>query len=79
MRKEIKSNWPYIAWFLFYFTLFAVCTRGIAIAVYLVTVPLAFSSVAEKLWRSISGVRPLRLKQEKDRLLPFFLMCTEAR
>ena len=67
-----KSNWVYVAWFLFYFFFFSVITFGIAIPFYVVTVILAFSKVAEKLWRSVSGVRPLRLKSEKDRLLPLF-------
>jgi len=72
MSKEAKSNWPYLFWFLFYFLLFGVSTFGVAVIFYLVFVPLAFSYFAESIWRRISGVRPLRLKQEKDRLLPLF-------
>ena len=67
-----KSNWVYIAWFLFYFIFFSVITFGIAIPFYIITVILAFSPIAEKLWRRVSGVRPLRLKSEKDRLHPLF-------
>ena len=72
MSKAAKSNWPYIAWFLFYFVLFSVLTFGVVLIFYLITVPLAFSPFAEILWRSISGVRPLRLHREKERLLPLF-------
>ena len=69
---RINSNWIYVAWFFFYFILFSVGTGGIAIILYLITVPIAFSPLAEKLWRKVSGVRPLRLKSEKERLLPLF-------
>lgn len=72
MRKVIRTNWQYVAWFAFYFILFGILTAGVAIIFYLVTVPLAFSSVAENLWRRVAGVRPLRLKREKDGLLPLF-------
>jgi len=33
---------------------------------------IAFSPLAEKLWRRVSGIRPLRLRSEKERLLPLF-------
>jgi len=68
----VKSNWIYIVWFLFYFILFSVLTFGLAIPFYLVLVPFAFSRHAESLWRRVSGVRPLRLRMEKERLLPLF-------
>lgn len=68
----LKSNWIYLAWFCFYFVFFLIITRGFAIFFYIVTIPLAFSRVAEKLWRMVSGVRPLRLNAEKERLLPLF-------
>lgn len=68
----MRSNWVYIVWFIFYFILFSVLTFGVAIPFYLVTVPLAFSPLAEKLWRKVSGVRPLRINREKDCLLPLF-------
>ena len=69
---KINSNWIYVVWFLFYFGLFSALTAGIAIPFYILTVAVAFSKVAEKLWRWVTGVRPLRLKSEKDRLLPLF-------
>ena len=67
-----KGNGAYVRWFLFYFFFFSFFTAGIAIPVYIITVMIAFSKTAEKLWRKVSGVRPLRLKSEKSRLLPLF-------
>jgi len=67
-----RGNGAYVAWFLFYFIFFSVITLGIAIPFFLVTTGLAFSPLAEKLWRNVSGVRPLRLQREKERLLPLF-------
>jgi len=71
-RVRAKGNGAYVAWFLYYFILISVATVGIAIPFYVVTVILAFTPLAERLWRWASGVRPLRLKSEKDRLLPLF-------
>jgi len=70
--RAVKTNWAYITWFLFYFLLFFVFTAGYAIYFYIVTVPLALSPMAEWLWRILSGVRTLRVKAEKERLLPLF-------
>ena len=68
----IRDNFFHLIWFALYFGFFFYITGGYSIFVYFVTVSLAFSSMAEGLWRSISGVRPLRLKSEKERLLPLF-------
>ena len=70
--KYPNYNWLYIAWFFFYLIFFSVITGGIALIFYAVSVPFAFSPIAEKLWRVTSGVRPLRLKSEKIRLIPLF-------
>jgi len=51
---------------------FSVLTGGIALIFYVVTIALAASPAAEGLWRKVEGVRPLRLKSEKERLLPLF-------
>jgi len=72
MEGLIKNNLAYLVWFLFYVLLFSFLTTGIALIFYLITVPLAFSASAENLWRKVTGVRPLRLKSEKERLLPLF-------
>jgi len=71
-QMQNKGNRAYVAWFVFYFLFFSVITIGIVIPIYIITVIIAFSSVAEKLWRRVSAVRPLRLKSEKERLLPLF-------
>jgi len=68
----LKNNWIYLAWFLFYFSFFALITNGWAILFYLVTVPIALSPLAEWLWRSILGIREIKLQSEADRLLPLF-------
>ena len=71
-KLRAEGNGAYVAWFLFYFILFSVATLGIAIPFYVITVILAFTPIAEKLWRWVTGVRPLRLHSEKERLLPLF-------
>jgi len=68
----IKNNWIYLTWFLFYAFLFGVITRWSILIFYLITIPLALSPLAEIIWRKIMGVRPLRLKSEKERLFPLF-------
>ena len=69
---ETKSKQSYLFGFLFYFIFFAIITGGFAIFFYIITIPLAFTPYAEILWRRASGVRPLRLRREKERLLPLF-------
>jgi len=71
-EKSDKGNGAYVAWFVFYFFFFSIFTVGVAISFYIVTISLAFSKAAEKLWRNVSGIRPLRLRSEKERLLPLF-------
>jgi len=71
-EKSDKGNGAYVAWFVFYFFFFSIFTVGVAIPFYIVTISLAFSKAAEKLWRNVSGIRPLRLRSEKERLLPLF-------
>jgi Zn-dependent protease with chaperone function len=68
----VKENWVYFFWFLFYLMLFGFLTGGVVILFYLISFIIAFSPLSEKLWRIVSGVRPLRLKQEKQRLIPLF-------
>jgi len=72
MKSLLKNNMSYLAWFSFYVLLFGVITNGTILLFYLVTVPLAFTPFAEQLWRMINGVRPLRLKSERERLLPLY-------
>jgi len=70
--KALWNNFAFVMWFLFYMALFLLFTGGYAIYFYIVTVPLAFSPMAEGVWRMVSGVRPLRGKTEKQRLYPLF-------
>jgi len=67
-----KNNWIYLVWFSFYFTLFWIITDGISSVFYFVSIPLALSPIAEEIWRLVSGVRPLRVRTERQRLLPLF-------
>lgn len=78
MRKEVYSNWPYILWLLFYFTLFWLIFGAninsflIVLTIYAISLLVACSPIAEVLWRSITGVREIALSEEKKRLLPLF-------
>jgi len=78
MRKEIYSNWPYIFWFGFYFTLFWLVLGaspqafGIVALIYGASILFAISPLAEVLWRSVARVRPLQTEHEKNRLMPLF-------
>ena len=71
-NPRAKGNGAYVRWFLFYFFFFSIFMAGIAIPIYIITTIIAFTKSAEKLWRKVSGVRPLRLRSEKERLLPLF-------
>ena len=62
----------YFLWFAFYILLFGLPTMFIIVPFYAIGLLFAFSPVAESLWRAMNGVRPLRLRQEKKRLLPLF-------
>ena len=69
---------PYFFWFIFYFLLFWALTGFNAIAfivllsIYAISIIFAFSPAAEIFWRMVNGVRPLRIRNEKLRLLPLF-------
>ena len=77
-KVRTNSNFAYVIWFLFYFLLFwlilgASLTSFLIVAgIYLVSIAIAFSPLAEALWRNMCGVRPLRIRSEKIRLLPLF-------
>ena len=74
----LYRNWVYIIWFLFYFLLFwLICGANIFSflivgSIYGIAILFSLSSLSESLWRSISGVRPLRTNREKERLIPLF-------
>jgi len=77
----LKIREPYIVLIVFNFCLFWFFTGFSAGGFLILTVIyggcilLALSphtEFAEELWRALSGVRPLRLKSEKERLMPLF-------
>jgi len=67
-----------VFWLLFHFLLFWLILGAskqslvIVLVVGLVSLLFACSPLAEGLWRRVSGVRPLMMQNEKDRLLPLF-------
>lgn len=72
MLKSIFKSWSYIVWFVFHLFLFGMLTGGLIMPVYIIFFLVAFMPVSEKLWRWSIGIRPLRLKAERDRLIPLF-------
>ena len=72
MLKSIFNSWSYLVWYAFYFILLTVLTAGGIIPTYIILFILAFRPVSERLWRWVTGIRPLRIKAEKERLLPLF-------
>ena len=71
-RNIFKNNYAYLFWLLFYIILFGIPTGFIIVPFYIIAFLFALSGVSESFWRVISGVRPLRLNLEKERLLPLF-------
>jgi len=67
IKERKKGNGAYVRWYLFYFFFFP-----LLIPINIITTIIAFTKGAEKLWRKVTGVRPLRLRSEKERLLPLF-------
>lgn len=73
-----KNSQPYIIQFLAYFTLFwliggaSATSFLIVFILYCVALVIAFMNLIESIWRTINAVRPLRLKSEKERLMPLF-------
>jgi len=72
MSKKIFGSWSYLIWYLFYLGLFGVLTAGAIIPLYIIFFLIAFLPASEQLWRWVSGVRPLRIRAEKERLIPLF-------
>jgi len=77
----INDKMLYILWFGFYYWLYVWFFRLIGLRetsttiVFLlfgVSLVLAFLGAGENLWRNLTGIRPLRLRKEKERLLPLF-------
>jgi len=82
IETKESSKAPYFFWFAFYFVTFWLITRLIThenmisfiiiFSVYTVLILFSLCNPAEKLWRLVNGVRPLRIRYEKLRLLPLF-------
>jgi len=70
--KHVLGSWVHLVWFGFYFLLFGILTGGSIIIFYAIFLMLAFSNAGERLWRWVSGIRPLRLNAERERLIPLF-------
>ena len=68
----IKNNWVYVAWFLVYFIFFSVVTAGVAIPLYVIMVILAFTPLAEKLWRWRDGLRPVGIQSFVSYISPTY-------
>ena len=67
MSKRLKKNKAYVVWIIYYLIVFFPL-----IPFYLITFLLAITTPAEGLLRKVFGIRPLRLKSEKERLQPIF-------
>jgi len=63
---------------LFYLALFGILTAGAIIPVYILFFFIAFHPDSERLWRWVSGIRPLRIKAEKERLTPLLAEVCSA-
>ncbi|MCL2592146.1 MAG: M48 family metalloprotease [Defluviitaleaceae bacterium] len=70
--ERVRRILIYFLWLMFYIFLFGYVTFFLIIPFYIIAFIISFSPLTEKVWRFISGVRPLRLSQEKERLLPIF-------
>ena len=68
VRQLIQDNYAYLFWFYYYL----IITFGLIIPFCIIAFFIVRLRITENLWRIISGVRPLRLRREKERLLPLF-------
>ena len=78
MFRLFRSNWAYVVWFMFYFTLFwLICGANkisliVVSSIYCAAILLSLSEAGEAFWRASYVVRPLRTNREKERLIPLF-------
>ena len=74
----IKSNYIYVLWFLFNFSLvwFLLGANsqsfGITFLIYAVSITIALCPIGELILRIVEGARKIQTKEEKDYLLPLF-------
>jgi len=76
--KSIFGSMSYPIWYLFYVALFGILTAGAIIPVYILLFFIAFNPETEKLWRWLTGIRPLRIRAEKERLIPLLKEVSSA-
>lgn len=77
-----KSNWAYLIWFAFYFTIAVFTIYAftqniglsllIAVLIYGISVAFALSPLGEALARITEGAKPVLTQEDKDYLLPVF-------
>lgn len=74
----IKSNYIYVLWFIFYFTIVWILLGanaqafGITFLIYAVSITIALSPLGECLLRIMEGARALQTKEEIEYLQPLF-------
>lgn len=77
-RGLIVGNLCYVLWFVFYFFLVwfimgaTTDVFALLLCIYGVSIAIAFTPIAENIYRLTSGIRPLALAEERSRLLPIF-------
>jgi len=72
MLKSIFGSWIYLVWYLCHLVILGILTEGGIVPMYIMLLIIAFLPIPESLWRWVSGVRPLRLMSEKERLIPLY-------
>jgi len=70
MLETILGSWLYLIWLVFYFILIGFLTLGFSAPFYLLFFALALLPKSERIWRWVTGIRPLRIRAEKERLIP---------
>ena len=77
-----RTNWSYLMWFAFNFSLSLLFVNiimqdfsyalAIVLLLYVITLLIAFSSLGERIIRNSLKIRPLKTLGEKEQLLPIF-------
>jgi len=70
MNGKTKRNWAFFIAFAMYFTFYFLAGRWFVLPYYYIMALIALSTLGEKIWRKFNSVRPLRLRQEMERLHP---------
>ena len=84
LKNLMESRSIYVGFSFIYFILGGIILGGtvlsyaIALALYLVSVSIALSQVAEKMLRFIYGMREIETNEERDYLVPIFIEVLSA-